>query len=74
MILIRSNGILIVKIKFVVYRKYCDVIISKNIFLYYEYEEINEIVKLVVYKRVFFYCNFFELVVNELNEIFNRII
>lgn len=71
-ILIRSNGISIVKTKLAVYRKYRNAIISKNIFLHHEYEEIDEIAKLVAYKRVSSYCNFLESAVNELKETFNR--
>lgn len=48
-ILIMSKFLLIVKVKLIVYKKYKYVINEKKIFLKYEYEEFDDVVKLIVY-------------------------
>lgn len=52
--------------KFVVYKNYKDKIdfnYFNKFFLYYEYEDIDEVVKLSVWNRLFIYCCFIDLVI-----------
>lgn len=71
MILIKGKDV-IIKSKLVVYEEYKDIIDCNGILLYYEYEEFNEVVKFGVYKKVFIYCYFIELVINILRIECNR--
>lgn len=67
-ILIRSHDIQIVKTKLAVYKKYKKAIPSLNILLHHEYEEFDDVAKLVVFKRLSSFCDFIESAINLLKE------
>lgn len=67
-ILIRSHDIQIVKTKLAVYKKYKKAILSLNILLHHEYEEFDDVAKLVVFKRLSSFCDFIESAINTLKE------
>lgn len=56
--LVFSDFVGVIDVKLRVYRKYKDDIDVNGIFLLYGYENYDEVVKLVVFKKVFGFCNF----------------
>lgn len=64
--LVFSEFLGMIDVKMSVYRKYKDYIDVNDIFLLYVYENYDEIVKLIVFKKLFLYSS----VVGELKDIF----
>lgn len=58
LMLVLSDFFGVIDVKLRVYRKYKDDIDVNGIFLLYGYENYDEIVKLIVFKKVFGFCNF----------------
>lgn len=61
---IRSDFLLVVLLKFIVYKNFKYVINEKGFFLQYEYDEIDDLVKLIVYCVILLFCFFVELLIN----------
>lgn len=62
-ILITSKSLPIVKAKLTVYKKYKHVINERKIFLHHEYEEFDDVAKMVAYQKVVAFCSFVESVI-----------
>lgn len=62
-ILICSGFILVVLLKLIVYKIFRCVINENEIYLYYEYEDFDDIVKLIVNNIVLLFCFYFDLVI-----------
>uniref|UniRef100_A0A8W8NLM9 Uncharacterized protein n=1 Tax=Magallana gigas TaxID=29159 RepID=A0A8W8NLM9_MAGGI len=63
-ILIRSDSIPVIEAKLAVYRNYKHLIIQRNIWLQHEYEEFDEVAKLIAYERLSSICVSIELLIN----------
>lgn len=62
-ILISSDFILVVLVKLIVYKNFKCVINEKEIYLQYEYEDFDNVVKLIVYNIVLLFCFYFDLLI-----------
>lgn len=66
-ILITSKSLPIVKAKLTVYKKYKNVINARKIFLHHEYEEFDDVAKMVAHQKVVAFCSFVESVIHSLS-------
>lgn len=73
-ILITSKSLPIVKAKLTVYKKYKHVINERKIFLHHEYEEFDDVAKMVAYQKVVAFCSFVESLINSFSVDFYKII
>lgn len=62
-ILITSKYLPIVKAKLIVYKKYKHTINERKIFLQHEYDEFDEVAKMVAYQKLMAFCTSVESVI-----------
>lgn len=63
-ILIRSKSLPVVSAKRIVYKNFKQVINEKGIFLQHEYDEIDDVAKLIAYRVILSFCSSVESLVN----------